>query len=139
MKLTIMSFIGSFMPQQVSISTSLEILLVAFSAFFSNGKGYSAIRILFLDTANNMTHSSICEIFVLSTLEYKGAKAQSVAFLTAGKNFFLRKAIAFSQLVASADTAIIAVIFAVVGKFNKSPNKNSLTINLLPYCCRPLP
>ena len=56
MQLAIMSFIGSFMPQQVSISTSLEILLVAFSAFFSNGKGYSAIRILFLDSANRMIY-----------------------------------------------------------------------------------
>ena len=64
-----------------------------------------------------MRHFFLRKIQILAALQNEGTKAEGIPLFTAGKDFLLRQPIAFQSFVPSADTAVIAVIFAVIRKF----------------------
>ena len=117
MQLGIMLCIRCFVAQQVAVGACIEISLIAGTAFFADGQRNRAVGMLPADGADERTDFVICIIKVLAALQHEGAKAQFVAFSAAGKNFLLRKAIALGKAVACTDTAVVAVVFAVIGEF----------------------
>ena len=75
---------------------------------------------LLADGADDSADYVIRIIRILATLQHEGTEAEPIAFGTAGKNFLLCKAVAFRKAVAGADTAVVAVVFAVIGEFNQT-------------------
>jgi hypothetical protein len=61
-------------------------------------------------------------------LKYKGAKSQLIALFTTDHNILKAEPVALAVLVASPYTAVVAVLLAVVGKFNKSTDVNILAV-----------
>jgi len=58
--------------------------------------------------------------------------------MTAFHYFLIRKAVSVSIWVIPTNPTIIAVVSAIIGKFNKSPNKHIIAIMLLPHRQSPL-
>ena len=123
--------VRSFVAQKISVRTGLKQFFVACPASFSDGKGERAVRVLFFSGAEYRNQLFISPVRIFAALQYKGAKAQTVAFFAAAKNFFRSQPVAFCICAAFADTAVIAVVFTVVGKLDQSADVNPISENLL--------
>ena len=66
--------------------------------------------------------------------EDKGTEAKLVAILAAGEDLILCEAVAVRARVASPDAAVIAVIFAIIGKFDQSADKDLVSVNGVCNC-----
>ena len=102
--------VRSFVAQKISVRTGLKQFFVACPASFSDGKGERAVRVLFFSGAEYRNQLFISPVRIFAALQYKGAKAQTVAFFAAAKNFFRSQPVAFCICAAFADTAVIAVV-----------------------------
>ena len=78
-----------------------------------------------------MTQTVIVIPHVLATLEHKCAKSQGITHMARLQNFFFRQTVSLRLLVAFADTAVIAIIFADVGNFQQSADIDFFAKNLL--------
>ena len=67
----------------------------------------------------NSAHYTVRKESVFSVLQHKRSETESVPFFAARNYFILRKAVSLSIFVIPADTAVKAVVFAVIRKFHK--------------------
>ena len=127
------------MPQKITVCPSFFVSTVAFFGFLAYGKRQGTVRIHFFDLADQCDQFFICIISILPTLEDKGTESQFIAFFAACKDIFFCQAVALGVSVAPADPAVIAVIFAVVGKLNQATYIDLVSIDLLPHLVCQLP
>jgi len=116
--------VGGFMPQQIAVSPRLKVFPIGLLAFFSDGKGDGAVGIAFFDGAYQTDDIPIRIKRVFAPLQNESTEAQPVAAFTAGQNFFLRQAVAFRPVIAAPDSAVVAVVAAVVGKLDQPADVN---------------
>ena len=81
-------------------------------------------------SADNSADFVIRIMRILATLQHEGAEAEPIAFGAAGQNFFLCQTVAFREAVAGADTAVVAVVFAVIGEFNQTTDIDLVAVIL---------
>ena len=122
--------IRSFVAQQITVGACIEVCLIAGTAFFANGQCNGAVRMLLADGADNSADFVICIIRILTTLQHEGTEAEPIAFSAAGQDFLLRQTVAFRKAVACADTAVVAVVFAVIGEFNQTTDIDLVAVIL---------
>ena len=123
-----MLVIGGFVAQQVSVRTAFKISAVAFFAFFAYRKRYSAIGKITLYRTDNITYHIITVIRIFSALKYKRSEAKLIACFTAIKYLLLAEPVALCLLVTAPYSAIITVVFTVVGKFYQTSDINVLAV-----------
>ena len=116
----IMFCVESFVAQKIAVCLGVKKRLITFPGAFADGKGHCAVWEFFFDRTHDLTDFFIGKPKILSALEDESAKAQLISGPAAGKNLLLCQTVAFCLTIAGADTAVIAVISAVVGKFNES-------------------
>ena len=78
-----------------------------------------------------MRHAVVREPSVLAALQDKRPEAELVSEFTAGENIFLCKPVSAGVCVAFADAAVVAVVFAEVGKLNQPPDEHLAAIESL--------
>ena len=108
------------MAQQITVGACIEVCLIAGTAFLADGQRNGAVRMLLADSADDSADFVIRIIRILATLQHEGAEAKSIAFGATGQDFFLCQTVACREAVAGADTAVVAVVFAVIGEFNQT-------------------
>ena len=128
---SIVVFIGSLMPQQITIRAGVIKRLIALAAALAQREGNGAIREFPANGTHERDHTIIGETRVLSSLQHKGAKAECVTLLTALKNLLLAQSIPFRFSVASANAAVIAVIPAKVRNLDQAAQKNGLSVGFV--------
>ncbi len=87
-----------------------------------------------MNRRNNVGHAIIGIIAILAALQDEGAKAKFIAGSAAGEDVFLGKAIAADIGIALSDSAVIAIIFAIVGKFDQSTDVDVISVIMMPDC-----
>ena len=65
---------------------------------------------------------------VFTALEYESSESQGVAVFATFENFPVRKSVSLNIFVTALQTAVIAIVFTVVGKFYKSSYKDFTTV-----------
>lgn len=98
---------------------------------FPDGKGDRTVRKSGMDCVNDVCQDGIGKISILASLQNEGAKAQLISVLAAVQNGLLRQAVSAGILVAPPDSAIEAVIFAVVCKFDQATDEDTVLIMYL--------
>ena len=131
MKVLIVFFVRRLMAKKIAVGSREKILFVRCSRLLSYGKGYGTIRKCFLDGLHNLNNLLIRKIGIFPTLQNKSAKSEAIAFLTAGKNLFLAKPIALHFLIAPLYSAVVAIVLAIVCKFDEPSCINSPPVVLL--------
>ena len=81
-----------------------------------------------VNLCNNLCHPFCCKPVIFTTLKYKGAEPQFITDVAAGKNLRRRQAVTQNVGIAFPDTAVIAIVVTVVGKFNQSADINIMAI-----------
>ena len=119
----------SLMAEQIAIRSCIVIALITFPALFADGQGNGTVRILLFYGRYQSAYFLICEERIFTALQHKGSKPQCVSRLTTIQDFFLCQPVAIHFWVAVPDTAIVAVIFAVVRKFDQAPDKDLIAVN----------
>ena len=122
MQRTIMCFVCRFVPQQKAVRPCRKIRFIFFPFPLPDGKRNRTIGVFLTHRTDNMRHFFLRKIQILAALQNEGTKAEGIPLFTAGKDFLLRQPIAFQSFVPSADTAVIAVISAIIRKFNQPSN-----------------
>ncbi len=117
-QMAVMNLIRRFMAQEVAVGAGLEEALVALLGTFADGKGNGAVGVGAFDGSDDIFQFILGEITILPALKHEGAKAKAVPLAAAFQDFLLGQAVAFGMWVAPADAAVIAVIFAVICKFD---------------------
>ena len=70
-------------------------------------------------------------LHLLAVQDVYKRQSQFMTDSAAFHNLFLGEPVAAGMQIASADAAVIAVVFAIVSKFNQAPDKNTLSILLV--------
>ena len=133
MEFAVMLFTRGLMPQKIAVCTGFFVGTVAFFGFLPDGKCQGTVRINFFDLTDQSCQLLICIISVFSSLKDKSTESQFIAFFAAGKDIFFCQAVTLGISVAPADSTVIAVIFAVVGKLDQSTYIDLVSIDLLPH------
>ena len=105
-------------PQKETVSPGFIQLLVAFRGAFPDRESDGAVWPAFSHRRNNIRQSFIREPAVFSALKHKGAETKDIALLTAGKDILFCQAVALCVRIALSYTAVVAVIFTVICKFD---------------------
>lgn len=100
----------------------------SFLRFFAYRKRYSAIGKITLYRTDNIAYHIIAVIRIFSALQYKRSEAKLIACFTAIKYLLLAEPVALCLLVTAPYSAIITVVFTVVGKFYQTSDINVLAV-----------
>ena len=130
--------IVGFMTEQIAVCTHVMEQLVALSGFFTNGECERTVRKTSFDCPDEYGHPLVREPCIFASLQDKGTKTKTVTGLTAIQYFVFGKTIPGNRSIAAANSAVITVISAVIGKFNQSPDLYIMTIILMAYSPCPL-
>ena len=84
------------------------------------------------DAADNITDILGAVGQVFTALEHEGSKIQLISDIGAFENLFTGQVITLGLHVAFPYSTVIAVIFAVAGKFNDTPQVHLVSVILLP-------
>ena len=133
-----MGFICCLMTQKIPVCSGLSESSVTLHRAFPYGQGHSTLRIFLFYSADDPLHPFVVVIRIFPSLQYKGPESQLIAIFTAGKDFLFCQPVALRIPVAPANTAVIAVIFTVIGKLNKTSGINFIPIIFLPDLHRTL-
>ena len=117
------------MAQKIPVRPGFFKQSVAFFLLFSYGQRNGTPGKFLADSPYDLCHSLIVEIRIFSTLKDKCTKSQFVSRPAAVQDLFPGQPVPGGVSVASADPAVIAVVFTVIGKFNKSPDKDPFSID----------
>ena len=130
MQLGVMLCIRCFMAQQITVGACIKVCLVAGTAFFADGQRNGTVGMLLANGADDSADFVVCIICIFAALQHESAKAEPIAFGATGQDFLLRQTVAFREAVAGADTAVVAVVFAVIGEFNQSADIDFVAVIL---------
>ena len=130
MQLFIVRRICRFVAQQIAPCTCIKIGLIVFSCLFADGECNSTVGKCRMDRSHKRADPFCCKIKIFPALQDKGTKAECIAFSAAGEDFFFCQPVAVGMTVSGPDTAIVAVIFAVIGKLDQTAHKNSISVHL---------
>ena len=124
------------MSKQVSVRSRFFPQSVCFFRMFSYRQCDRTLRIQRPYLPDNLRQFFICIIWILAALQHKCPKAKFIAIGTAVKYLLFRQTIALCISVAISNSAIIAVIPAIIGKFNQSTGINicAIIFFLKPNC-----
>jgi hypothetical protein len=114
-----MPVIGGFMPEQITVRPGAVQGFIACTAPLPNREGYGMAGEFGPYGRDNIRHAFIGKIGVFPALEDKGFKAQTVPDPAAVKDLSFTEPVSLRSLIAPPDPAVEAVIFAVIGKFDK--------------------
>ena len=70
---------------------------------------------------------------VLAALKHKGSEPERIPLAAAVKNFTPREPVADGVLISAADSAVKAVVFAVIRKFDKSADVYLIAVIFAPH------
>ena len=115
-----MRIVCRFVAQKITVCTGLKVFFIALFRLFTDGKRDGTIGICFANSRHDLADTFIREIRVLTALQNEGAETERISLFAAGKDMLFLQAITLRAAVISADTAVVAVIFAVVRKLYKS-------------------
>ena len=123
-----MRIIGGFVPKKVSVSTCVEKSFIALFTLFTDRERYGAVRKTATDFGYNIADYFVCIMQIFAALQNIGAKAQPVSFFAAGEDFVLCQSVTDSVLVVPPDTAVVAVVAAIVRKFYQSTDIHFIAV-----------
>ena len=116
------------MAEQVAVSAGIKQSLIALLASLTERQCDRTVRVFGTDCGDDFLHPLVCEIGIFSALKHKGAETEIISLATAGENLVETQAVAVCMWIATANSAVEAVIFAVVGKLNQSAQKDFLMV-----------
>ena len=125
MKLCIVRFIRRLVAQQIPVRAGIEKRLIRLARFFADRERDGAVGILRADAPDKSIDFFIRPPAVFAALQDERAVAEAIALFAAAQNFVLRQPVARKTSVRAADAAVVAVVFAVVRKFNDAPEEHA--------------
>lgn len=133
MELCVVVAAAGLMAQQVAVRSGVKKGLVGIVPPLADGEGQRAVRKSGLDAPDETDHPLVCEPAILPALEHKGAKSQLIALAAAVQDLVLGQPVALDVRVALSDAAVVAVVPAVVGELDESPDVDILPVDGLPH------
>ena len=109
-----MGAVKRLVSEKKTIGSGVKQLLIAVAGTFSDGKRDRAVRKFGADRMNDISQNGIGKMSVFSALEDKCTEAEFISAAAAVENGRFRQPVAVGVAVASADSAIEAVVFTVV-------------------------
>ena len=119
------------MPQQIPVRPGLAKLRIALPAALPHGQRHSTVRMVLLDLPHDSAKHFIRKMRIFPALHHYRAQAEPVSFVRAGEDLLLREAVPLTIPVASADSAVDAVVFADVTDLQKAPDENLVSVDSL--------
>ena len=120
MQFRIVAGIRRFVAQKIAVCPRGVELFKALSSALAKRQRDGAVRVGFANGTDDIHHALIGKVRVLAALQNEGAEAEVIAYLAALQDLFLGQAIALGIAVASANAAVQAIVFAVVGILDQS-------------------
>lgn len=127
-----------FMAQKIAVRARVKPFLIGFPVLFPHREGQGAVGEFSLDGPDQLRDPLPRKPGILAALEHKGPKAETVARFTAPQNLLPGQAVAAAIAVAPPDAAVVAVVAAVIGKFNEAANEDFFSIDPIPDSRCPL-
>lgn len=131
-----MGAVKRLVPEKKTIGSGVKQLLIAVAGTLSDGKRDRAVRKFGADRMNDVSQNGIGKMSVFSALEDKCTEAEFISAAAAVQNGRFRQPVAVNIGIASADSAIEAVFFTVVCKFDQPTDKDAVLIMHLPDMTR---
>ena len=131
MQLSVVHRIRRLVPEQIPVCARVKICLITRSFFFPDRECHCTVRVCPLDRRHQVADPFIRKIGVFSALQHKGAKSKLIPRRAAGEDLLLREPVALGTCIAPADTAVITVIFAVVGELDQPADIDLFSVNRL--------
>ena len=119
MQLRIVRRVRGFVPEQIAVGPRREQRAVAPFRPFAHAQGDRHVRQKRANIAHDGAQARVGEMGIFAALQHHGAETQCVSLLRAGQNVRLAQPVALGAMVAPADAAIQAVVFAEIGKFDQ--------------------
>src|SRR5699024_5214238 len=116
------------MPEEIAAGSGIKETLICLPGQFSDGQGDCTVWPGTMDFGDDLRHPFFSEPSVLSALKDKGPESQPVSCITAGKNLLFCEAVADCIPVAPAYAAVIAVVPAVIGKFDEPADIDAVPV-----------
>ena len=126
--------VRTFDSQQIAVSSGGKPTSVGFLVLFSQGKSYAERTGTDLfDFSDQLLHA-VCEFGTayFSALKYDGTVVPYVGFFGGFYDFRIGKTVSRCPGIISADTAIKAILAAMIGYFDKSPEIDVISECLFP-------
>ena len=105
--------------EQEAVGTSLLEPSVGLLVALSDREGNGMLRKKRFDVCDELHHPFVVLLRVFTSLQYEGFEAELVSFLACLYDLFLCESVALYGCVGATDATVIAVVFAIVGYFNK--------------------
>ena len=118
-QLAVMLCIVRFVAEQEAVGTSLLEPSVGLLVALSDREGNGMLRKKRFDVCDELHHPFVVLLRVFTSLQYEGFEAELVSFLACLYDLFLCESVALYGCVGATDATVIAVVFAIVGYFNK--------------------
>jgi uncharacterized membrane protein YagU involved in acid resistance len=115
---------GGLVAEEVAVGPRVKEGLVTFAGTLPQGKGYRAVGMGRLEGRHKIAENFIGIVNILPALEHIGPETQHISRIGAVEDFLFGQPVTLNLIVAAAYSAVIAVVFTVIGKFNKAPDIN---------------
>ena len=132
MKLFIVRFIRRLMTQQIPVSAGIEPRLVGLPAPLADRKRHGRVRVVLFQGPHDIRDHLVRIERVLPALKDEGAKSEFMSLVRAKKDLLLCETVPLALRVSGADTAVEAVVPAVVGKFDQAAQIYLIAVILRP-------
>ena len=131
MKAFVVSGIKGLMAQKITVGSCLIKRPISLIRFLTDGNRIRSVGIGLADGLNKCDHPVIGKISILPALQHESAKAKLVSGYTTIKNLLVCQPVPVSIFVAFANTAVETIVAAVIGKFNKTPDIDIMTVEMM--------
>ena len=131
-----MTGICCLFPQQIPVCPGLKIHLITLFFTLSHREGHGTVRMYGLDCFYDMAQIQIRIMGIFPTLQHKSAIPQFVTFFCTLQDVFLGQAISLSLCIAFSDTTVVAIIPAVICKFDQAAYKHRIAVYLTTHGIR---
>ena len=118
--------------EKIAVRARVKPFLVSHPVLFSHRKGQGAVGELSLDGPDQLRDPLPVKPGVLAALEHEGPKSKTITRFTAAENLLLGQSVAAAIAVAPPDAAVVAVIAAVIGKFNETADEDPFPVDPVP-------
>ena len=126
------------MPQEIAVCTRVKVCLIARARLFADGERDGAVGIALADRGDDGADLVVGIVGILAALQDKGAESERIALAAAGEDVHQLQPVAGGVPVSVPDAAVVAVVFAVVGKFDESAHIDRVAVSLTAHRIRRL-
>ena len=123
----------SLVPEQISVCPCIKKSLVTLPLLFPHRECHRTVTVFLFYGHDQLCDPVIRIPGVLAPLEHKGPEPKGITFPAALHNFFPAQTVTFRPAVSFSDPAVVAVVFAVIGKLDQSSDVNAVSVIFFPH------